>query len=130
MIDYGLADDLMGFWATAGAEGGRGFSHTGLRDQSGHVGHAAVIQSPYGLQAVFVANSPPAGIDVVQTLIAAFNDANTRPPRTAPDRPWPQPGSNRETRAAGWGTAPSGRETVAELAIPARTAVAPARWSR
>ncbi len=75
MIHDGPADDLYGFWAKGGAEGGRSFVHNGLRNVGGDVSIASVVRYPSGAHAVFVANSAPSELDAIDTLIRAYNAA-------------------------------------------------------
>jgi CubicO group peptidase (beta-lactamase class C family) len=75
MIHDGPEDDLYGFWAKAGAEGGRSFVHNGLRNVGGDVSVAQVVRFPSGAHAVFVANSDFNGVDTAGSLIAAYNAA-------------------------------------------------------
>jgi CubicO group peptidase (beta-lactamase class C family) len=77
MINNGDANDLFGFWETSGAVGGRSFTHNGMRNDGGGGDEsiAWVVRFPTGAHAVFTANSPTGGVNVIATLIGAYNDA-------------------------------------------------------
>lgn len=77
MVNNGPKDDLHGFGALGGAEGGRSFAHNGLRNVGGDVSVAQVVRFPSGAHAVFTANSPFNGVDVAAVLVAAYNAARS-----------------------------------------------------
>lgn len=75
MVNGGPSKDLWGFWEKPGADGGRSFAHDGGRNVDGNSSIATVVRFPTGAHAVFVANSPFAGIDVGGVLVEAYNAA-------------------------------------------------------